>query len=355
MAKKKPRKPYRPPNYKAEAARLNPEKYGQEQFAEDTKHEGVHPTPVDKEPPAPAHPHVLRDAPRRAPQGKSRYLVPVAAGAGVIGGGAYLAHRARRRKTVAKGLVNPLTGGSVVFEKRYLEDDVDEAPRGVLVAKAGTSFKGVGGMKGVEFKVRARDKAVQQGRRAVARGRDAAAGAADAGRRGAAFARRNKKGVAIGGGLAAYTGAAVGVSHHMGRERALAGQPISPWGPYLGGVPYSAGYKSGQKELARKRYDETALEHFGSRRVGGRLPVSTVRVSGLPVQSATFSRGNAEARPGTRSHANRLTHVHTNVKAHRSGRLFVLHRKSRSRSGSEVGKSAGFAQSGGSGRRLVGI
>lgn len=133
-----------------------------------------------------------------------------------------------------KGLVNPLTGDSVVFTKRYLEDDLDEKPRGVLVAK---------------------------------------------------------------------------------------------------------------------RQDESALEHHGSRRMR-KLPVVNVRVSGLPVQSAQFSAGHTWERPGT-SHANKFTHVHTKVKAPRTGKLFQLKHGRRSVSGSMVGKSAGFAQSGSSGRRIV--
>lgn len=286
MAKsKKPRKPYQRPNFAADAARLNPEKYAPkaepvldtpalkdrgralpEKGSEEARHfseqmsrakmpedtvrfldppakkttprkpRAPKAVPIDKEPPAPAHPHVVHPTAPRALSGRGRYLVPVAAGAGVIGGGAFLAHRARQRKaTMTKALVNPLTGSGVTFEKRYIEDEVDNRPRGALVAK---------------------------------------------------------------------------------------------------------------------RSDMSALEHTGSRRLG-RLPVSSVKVSGLPVQSASFSRGNAEARPGTRSQALKHTHIHTNVKAPRTGKLFVLHHRSRSKSPAPIHKSAGYAQSGGSGRRLV--
>jgi hypothetical protein len=37
---------------------------------------------------------------------------------------------------VHKGLIDPLTGEGVVFEKSYLEDFVDSEPRGALVSKA---------------------------------------------------------------------------------------------------------------------------------------------------------------------------------------------------------------------------
>lgn len=73
--------------------------------------------PVNTPPPAPASTlgSARHEAPklRRAPSGK--FLIP-AATVGLLGGGAYLANR-HRRKNVTKSLFNPITGDEVLFEK----------------------------------------------------------------------------------------------------------------------------------------------------------------------------------------------------------------------------------------------
>src|SRR4051794_35251318 len=104
--------------------------------------------PVHTSPPAPVQPHQTHAAPApRAARGARRYGVPIAVGAAGAGGAAYLLHR-RRRSNVGKGLINPLTGDRVVFEKSYIGDEYDE-PR-ITFGKAGVFIPG-GVMTNVSF------------------------------------------------------------------------------------------------------------------------------------------------------------------------------------------------------------
>lgn len=286
---------------------------------------------IDKDPPAPAHTRVTHStAPPRAPRGRGRYVVPVAAGGAVIGGGAYLAHR-RRRNAVVKGLVDPLTGDAVVIEKRY---PIGDEARGILVAKASPASA----VRRAGRFVRSMDPPSHRKQGALAGGAtmygyDRMTGGSD----------RRKA-------FRAHLSSPAGNKQW---ERAFdSGDPrhglAFDRGVDATVVRHNRARRSKEEAKLHKRDDETALTHVGSRR-GGRTPVSSVRTAGLPVQSASFSQGHPWERPGT-SHANKHTHVHTKVKARRDGKLFELHRSRRSVSGSSVGKA--FAQVGGSGRRI---
>lgn len=243
---------------------------------------------------------------------------------------------------MAKGLIDPMTGDTVRYERVLIDDVVDKA----------VGFKGVGGMRGAKFKVRARDRVARPAHRVGRPLRDFLGEAEDTMARGM-FAR---------GEYAAAPGR-IGTARRAGRLVGANAPALA-----MGGAGYTIGRldEDGNKRMGpadrkkarakaqrtSKRYDETALQHHGSRR-GRNTPVSTTRTAGLPVQSASFSRGNPTARPGTRSHALDLTHVHTKVKHHPRGTLFHLGR--RKAAPSPIGKSAAFAQSAGNGRRLTNV